>query len=1356
MEAEARGTKRRLSQTSKETLLLEEDEEKGGGITTRPTPSSDRIKRTSETKRQRIEPEFEPASSSSSSINLSLDLSDNNGEEEVVEQKPIKPTRKRLKRKADVISEPSQEDDDDAMDISNEESDSDNDDEKSGSDSGDNSDDSDSDLDSFIVSDDDDDDAGDEDSESSSHESDASSAIEAKLTKKKKKRTLKRSENTANLDKLAEELADIMPWDVDGTAPSVSAKRLVSGETENDRLKARQSKVEKHSRSPNPSLSFQGSTKSKATTSASNNNSRGIIGLSKARQTRENMLREEWQEHVAELDRRRDKDARTAAQKDSRLDHQLKKLNNTPHNAIGMFSTETNRLYFHQLSGVAWMMLRETLPYKSVKGGALCDDMGVGKTTESLTLCAMDRVNGYHTVQTESRGVDSDMDFQPQTLVVCPNILLSTWEREWRLRFDPRLLSMLILHNAHTSDWQTKLSVSTMAETDILVINYEGLSIAYKELRNELLTDIRLHPSHYKTWLNEVDAHDPDEEDDGNDAILTEDDGTPLNDTNAINNSNGTNLSLNPEEHKKRAELDRKARRLVENNLQIGFRTIWKNPEKWKPKHFLYGWKFRRLMLDECTNVKNDATLRYASVHAIQADRRWGISGTPLENHIDELYSLLTILGMDRDAHSIRNKHHWHKVVANDPEKKAQQQQQQTSNGSALLVPDAEVVARLRRRFLNVTTLRREIQNINAVNPMAPYVKRALCQPHESNAWDMFVSTRTAAKRERAIQRHHRSQSRRSMNAAIRLGLDSGDAWWSQPLAQLTRQQLTRAFEASDRDPTPTQLEQQRLAISVVRPSIPSAKGNKDGSVASAFLQGVPEGFYWYTTQKHFQAAYQRVDMWIQEVFNISLVTINEANEAARTYMRTNTIAVPSTKEHEKGIREAILGVIQRDSLDSLPPVNVLGNFPVPTPLLFVAECHELERAVYTDGLSIARQLVGATTASGLEGSAPRISASESQSNQNVAFRCITQCRTACLDYRSARNAPAFLTEKRGILWDIDNAEPIELFNTSEIVDEASALAAETALFGATTASVASDTPDELADKEILIFNALEHPKTTATTAASTSKPSSRKKGAGSESVQRTIEMPQRVPTKYLMYLRYIQALPPGTKFIIFSEYVSYLPRLRRFFEANGVKTVTIVGGMNIKVRDEHLERFRQTNADAPRLLLASLRCANMGINLQCASQVLMNPSWNGAVEEQAKRRVLRMGQDKDVFFVYFVLLNTIEELVLSRGGEKSDMITSVVGTDDGLIKTGSNFTRPDIDNAYIMKFDQSDYGPVTPHSAQERLWNERSLDDLKKLPTMRLGSNFARVTTASLLSDKGKFDHTKVARALCNSNITV
>ncbi|KAG2393295.1 hypothetical protein C9374_006826 [Naegleria lovaniensis] len=58
----------------------------------------------------------------------------------------------------------------------------------------------------------------------------------------------------------------------------------------------------------------------------------------------------------------------------------------------------------------------------------------------------------------------------------------------------------------------------------------------------------------------------------------------------------------------------------------------------------IYKMKFFRVVLDEAHNIKNRKSLQSRATAAVDAERRWAVTGTPIQNHIDDLYSLFHFL----------------------------------------------------------------------------------------------------------------------------------------------------------------------------------------------------------------------------------------------------------------------------------------------------------------------------------------------------------------------------------------------------------------------------------------------------------------------------------------------------------------------------------------------------------------------------------------------------------------------------------------------------------------------------------------------------------------------------------------
>src|SRR5947209_1205730 len=116
----------------------------------------------------------------------------------------------------------------------------------------------------------------------------------------------------------------------------------------------------------------------------------------------------------------------------------------------------------------------------------------------------------------------------------------------------------------------------------------------------------------------------------------------------------------------------------------------------------------------------------------------------------------------------------------------------------------------------------------------------------------------------------------------------------------------------------------------------------------------------------------------------------------------------------------------------------------------------------------------------------------------------------------------------------------------------------------------------------------------------------------------------------------------PGTKVVIFSQWLRMHELLVRRLKQRGWGHVLFHGGVPSGKRKDLVDRFR----DDPdcRLFLAT-DAGGVGLNLQHASVVMnMDLPWNPAVLEQRVGRVHRLGQRQPVRVVHFISQGTIEE----------------------------------------------------------------------------------------------------------------
>ncbi|KAI1816546.1 SNF2 family N-terminal domain-containing protein [Poronia punctata] len=145
-------------------------------------------------------------------------------------------------------------------------------------------------------------------------------------------------------------------------------------------------------------------------------------------------------------------------------------------------------------------------------------------------------------------------------------------------------------------------------------------------------------------------------------------------------------------------------------------------------------------------------------------------------------------------------------------------------------------------------------------------------------------------------------------------------------------------------------------------------------------------------------------------------------------------------------------------------------------------------------------------------------------------------------------------------------------------------------------------------------------------------------------------------------------------KFIVFSQFTSMLDLVEPFLRKEGIKFVRYDGSMKNDAREAALHSLR--NNDSTRVLLCSLRCGALGLNLTAASRVvILEPFWNPFVEEQAIDRVHRLTQTVDVIVYKLTVENTVEERILELQEKKRLLAATTIehGTKKEGLKLGLN-----------------------------------------------------------------------------------
>ncbi|PSK35037.1 hypothetical protein B9Z65_1620 [Elsinoe australis] len=150
-------------------------------------------------------------------------------------------------------------------------------------------------------------------------------------------------------------------------------------------------------------------------------------------------------------------------------------------------------------------------------------------------------------------------------------------------------------------------------------------------------------------------------------------------------------------------------------------------------------------------------------------------------------------------------------------------------------------------------------------------------------------------------------------------------------------------------------------------------------------------------------------------------------------------------------------------------------------------------------------------------------------------------------------------------------------------------------------------------------------------------------------------------------------------KIIVFSQWTSLLDLLEVPIDEAGWSYTRYDGSMPAKSRADAVDEFKDpTRRVQMRLMLVSLKAGNAGLNLNCASQVIiLDPFWNPYIEEQAIDRAHRLGQEREVRVHRLLVEETVEDRILKLQEDKRAMINEAL--DEGAAQRLSRLSQQEL-----------------------------------------------------------------------------